>query len=93
MFEGSDPKTRELLDFLYQMGRGDGSALGEMMRYFNLAVFGVVGVLLIYQVVVRSGGDGKNGAGEARWWQVLRAVLAVALIFLASASGLGPGNT
>lgn len=92
MFEGSDPKTRELLDFLYEMGTGGGSALGEMMRYFNLAVFGVVGVLLIYQVLFGVVETGRTGQTKVDGWQVLRAVLAVALIFPLPASGLGPGQ-
>ena len=89
---GSDPRTRELLDFVYGIGRADGVGLGEMLRYFSAAVLVVVGVVLLYQVLFAVVETGRTGEGRLTGWQVIRLVIGVGLIFPLPATGLGPGQ-
>ena len=89
---GSDPRTRELLDFVYGIGRADGVGLGEMLRYFSAAVLVVVGVVLLYQVLFAVVETGRTGEGRLTGWQVMRLVIGVALIFPLPGTGLGPGQ-
>ena len=89
---GSDARTKELLDFLFGIARGDGYGVEEMLRFFNMGVLVVVGTLTVYHVlfaVVETGRTGKAGLGG---WQMMRLVLGLGLVFPLPATGLGPAQ-
>ena len=88
----ADEKTRELLDFLYGIARGEGAGVGEMLRYFNAGMTVVVAVLLIYQVLFAVVETGRTGEGRLTGWQMMRFVLVVGLMFPLPATGMGPGQ-
>ena len=92
VLSGSDPKTRELLGFLYGIGRGEGHGLGEMLRYFSAGVLVVVGLVLLYQTLFAVVETGRTGEGRLTGWQVMRLVVGIALIFPLPATGLGPAQ-
>lgn len=88
----ADSKTLELLDFLFGLGRGEDSGVGDMLLYYNAAMMLVVAVLLIYQVLFAVVETGRTGEGRLTGWQVMRCVLVVGLLFPLPATGLGPGQ-
>ena len=88
----ADSKTLELLDFLFGLGRGEDSGVGDMLLYYNAAMMLVVAVLLVYQVVFAVVETGRTGEGRLTGWQVMRCVLVVGLLFPLPATGLGPGQ-
>ena len=92
MLGGSDPKTLELLDFLFGMTRGAGYGVEEMMRYFNMGVLIVVGALTVYHVMFAVVETGRSGEGKLSGWQMMRLVAGLGLVFPLPATGLGPGQ-
>ena len=88
----SDAKTQELLDFLFGIGRGDDSGLGDMLLYYNAAMTLLVAALLVYVVLFAVVETGRTGEGRLTGWQVMRCVLVVGLLFPLPATGLGPGQ-
>lgn len=88
----SDPKTRELLGFLFGIGRGEDAGVGDMLLYYNAAMTLIVAALLIYQVLFAVVETGRTGEGRLTGWQVMRCVLVVGLLFPLPATGLGPGQ-
>ena len=81
LFAAEDQGTRKILQFLSGVGADQTTVLGEMLRVFNVGVLVLVGFLLIWHTVAGS----VDTAREGRWgfgaWEVLRIVLAVALMF------------
>lgn len=92
MLGASDPKTLELLDFLFGMTRGEGYGIAEMIRFFNMGVLVVVGALTVYHVLFAVVETGRTGEGKLSGWQMMRLVAGLGLVFPLPATGLGPGQ-
>ena len=89
---GSDTRTKELLDFLFGIARGEGYGVQEMVRFFNMGVLVVVGTLTVYHVLFAVVETGRTGEGKLSGWQLMRLVAGLGLVFPLPATGLGPGQ-
>ena len=80
LFAAEDAGTRKILGFLSGFDLDESTALGQMLFVFNSGVLLLAGFLLIWHTVTGS----VDTAREGRWgfggWEVLRIVLAVALM-------------
>ena len=80
LFAVEDAGTRKILGFLSGFDLDDSTALGRMLFVFNSGVLLLAGFLLIWHTVTGS----VDTAREGRWgfggWEVLRIVIAVALM-------------
>ena len=87
LFAAEDSGTRKLLAFLSDFGNGGSPVLGQMLGVFNGGIFILAGFLLAWQVVTGA----VDTAREGRWgwggWEVLRIVVAVALMAPIPGSG------
>ena len=82
VFDTVDQASRELLSFL-DGGDGDEQyqALGTMVFYFNLAVFSLAGVLLVWHAMTAVVDTGRKGVWGIGAWELVRIVVAAALMF------------
>ena len=80
LFAVEDAGTRKILEFLSGFDLNESTSLGQMLFVFNSGVLLLAGFLLIWHTVTGS----VDTAREGRWgfggWEVLRIVLAVALM-------------
>ncbi len=81
LFDAVDKAGRRLLSFLTG---GDGErqyeALGRMFFFFCSGIFGLVGVILLYQVVSGVVETGRRGLMGFSGWGIVRLVVAAALM-------------
>ena len=81
LFDTVDRAGRELLSFLTG---GDGErqfeALGRMFFFFSAGIFGLVGVILVYQVVYGVVETGRRGLLGFTGWGIVRLVVAAVLM-------------
>ena len=81
LFDTVDEAGRELLSFLTG---GDGErqfeALGRMFFFFCAGIFGLVGVILVYQVVYGVVETGRRGLLGFTGWGIVRLVVAAVLM-------------
>ena len=87
LFAAEDQETRKVLEFLSGLDKDNTAVLGEMFRLFNSGVLVLVGFLLIWHTVTGSVATAREGRWGFGAWEVLRIVLAVALMWPLS-SGL-----
>lgn len=80
LFASEDSGTRKILSFLSDFGSTGSPVLGQMLGVFNGGVLMLAGFLLVWHTVSGS----VDTAREGRWgfggWEILRIVIAVALM-------------
>ena len=81
LFAAEDQGTRKVLEFLSGLDGGQRTVLGEMLRVFNIGVLMLVGFLLIWHTVTGSVDTAREGRWSFGAWEVLRMVVAVALMY------------
>ena len=81
LFAVEDLGTRRLLDFLDGLELSGRTVLGEMLEVFNYGVLTLVGFLLIWHTVTGSVATAREGRWGFGAWEVMRIVLAVALMW------------
>ena len=91
-FTGEDGATEKVLGFLFNLAKDATPALSQMMMAFNLGILVLAGFLLVYHTIagtVATAAEGRWGFGS---WEIVRIVVAVALLVPLPGSGLNGGQ-
>ena len=84
--------TEEILAFLTGLGEDAGPALSRMMTLFNTGMLVLAGFLLVYHTVAGTVATAREGRWGFGGWEIVRVVLAVALLAPLPGSGLNGGQ-
>ena len=88
LFADEDAAVRDLLGFLGDLAQGGDSALRDMLVIWNGGILVLAGALLLWHTVAGTVDTARQGRWGFGGWEILRIVLAVALMAPIPAQGL-----